>query len=118
MTSPESPGSQPQALARASADALGLKPFSLPELRELAQTVPFEWGYVGVAVLSAQLWEIWTDGRSQLALMREIHGNVPIVERYEGFLTEWPSGVLLSQQQLYAVQRLLIQEARDAPFDT
>lgn len=115
--SPTERSSESQALARASADALGLPALSLAELREVARRVPFEWGFIGVSLLSARLWEIWMNGRAQLALMQEVYGDVPLIHRYKTFLAKWPTGVLLSQQQLYAAQRLLIQEAREASYD-
>lgn len=108
--------SDDQVYPRATTAELGLQALSLEELRAIARTVPFETGFIGVALLALQLDEIWIDGARQLDLVREIWRDAPVASAYAAFLRRYPDGVLFTQQQLYVAQRLLVEEGTDEPY--
>jgi hypothetical protein len=77
----------------------------------------FESGFVATSMIASRIWDIWQDGEKQLELAREIFGEVEIFRRYREFRERYRGSVLFSQQQLFVVQRLLIQNARAATLD-
>lgn len=111
------PNSAQQMMVRPSSADLGLLPLSLPEVRKEAATVGFESGFVAVSMIAGRIWDIWQDGAAQLELAREMFGDVEIFRRYQAFRSRYQGSVLFSQQQLFSVQRLLIQHAREATLD-
>jgi hypothetical protein len=53
------------------------------------------------------------NGSEQLEAAREVFGEVPLIDAYERFLQQYENGVLLSEQQLFVTQRLLVDHAED-----
>lgn len=110
----DSPSLQQQIAIRLSTAELRLDRMTLGELRTEASKVPFEAGFVGLGMIANRLYDIWRDGAAQLELLREVYGQVPLIARYETALEQYPGAVILSQQQIFIAQRLLIDEAREA----
>jgi hypothetical protein len=104
-----------QVAIRLSTAELNLVPMTLSELRAEAAGVPFEASFVGIGMIANRLYDIWRDGAAQLALLREVLGGAPLITRYEHALESFPGAIVLSQQQLFITQRLLLQHARDTP---
>ncbi|MDX6451428.1 MAG: hypothetical protein QOH16_1477 [Gaiellaceae bacterium] len=107
------PSSNSQFFNRPSASELGIPQMTLPELREVARRLPFEWAYIGLSLIQARLTDIWRDGWAQLELLREIYGDVPLLDRYDAFLKAHSTAALFGAQDIYVAQRLLIDHARD-----
>jgi hypothetical protein len=90
---------------------LGLDPLPLDEYPTLASTLPFEPAMVAICRLSAMLWHTRTDPAAQLSVARVFFNEAPILARFEAFLRAESHRVLFSEQQLFLVQRLLIEHA-------
>jgi hypothetical protein len=114
----DSPGLQQQIAIRLSTAELGLERLTLGELRAEAARIPFEPGFVGLGMIANRLHDISRDGVAQLELLQEIYGQVPITERYERALERYPGAIVMSQQQIFIAQRLLVDHARDASVDS
>jgi hypothetical protein len=114
---PGGPSSFDQVLVRPRASDLGLPDLTLNELRELAARIPFEAAYVAASRIAPRLWQVRDDGRAQLEIAREVFGDVPLIDLYRGFLDRYENGAILSEQQLFIVQRLLVEHAQDTRLD-
>jgi hypothetical protein len=101
-------------LVRPSASDLGLPEKSLDQIRALASTVRFEWGFFQTAAIAADLWE-WRDSpRSQWQIVEKLFPGLK--QAFVAFARKSQSAVFFSEQQLFIAQRLLVEHGAVGPM--
>ena len=98
-------------------EALHIEPSSLDKLREVASQLNFEAAMLGTAQVSGKLQAFRGEREPQLRMAREIFPS-PFIERIEAFFTEHENAELFAEQQVFILQRLLVENATGAvPHD-
>ncbi|MGH3429538.1 MAG: hypothetical protein ACRDQZ_18550, partial [Mycobacteriales bacterium] len=92
-------------------------PTSPDAVVELAAGLPFWPAIQRLCVWQRHLWHGRQDAARQIELAAEIYGQTEFLEASRRFIATHPRSVILSEQQLFAVQRLLIQHAASRPLD-
>jgi hypothetical protein len=102
----------------ADADVLGdYLMLTTDQLLGLVRSLPFEPAMRFVAYVQ-RARALTGHGRSgQLALARFLYGESPVTAACAMFLRAHENGVIVSEQQLFALQRLLVLHARDVAAD-
>jgi hypothetical protein len=96
---------------------LGLPATTLPQLRKLAESLPFERAMLDVAVLNARLHPVINDPAKQWQLAQEFYGTRPdLLRRYRELLRQRPTRSIFSPQPLMLLMRVLIDHANDEPL--
>ncbi|HEX5556381.1 MAG TPA: hypothetical protein VFX13_02050 [Gaiellales bacterium] len=96
---------------------LGLEPTPSEAVVELAAGLPFWPAIQRLCVWQRQLWHARQDAARQIELAAEMYGPTGFLEASRRFLARHPRSVILSEQQLFTVQRLLIQHAASGALD-
>jgi hypothetical protein len=96
---------------------LGLEPTPPGAVVELAGGLPFWPAIQRVCAWQRQLWHARQDATRQIELATQIYGPTEFLEASRRFIATHPRSVILSEQQLFAVQRLLIQHGRSGAVD-
>lgn len=109
--------SRDQLFAYVTEADLGLEPTRPEAVVELAAGLPFWPAIQRLCVWQRQLWHARQDAARQIELAAEMYGPTKFLEAGRRFLARHPRSVILSEQQLFAVQRLLIQHANIARRD-
>lgn len=108
------PHSTDQVLVHPTEAELGLVPYDLDFLVELASGIPFEPAMLAISRLAAALWHIHKDGSAQVGLARSFFDDdAPIIARLEAFVRSGTNRVIFSEQQFFVAQRLLVEHAAD-----
>ena len=110
------PGSIEQFGVFVDEEALGLEVSTLASLEHLVAQIGFEPAVAGLANVA-----IWIDGLSfhagsQMQMARQIFSLDWIVDRIARFLAPQERGVVVAEQHLAALHRLLVLHARDIPM--
>lgn len=96
---------------------LGLPQTTLAGLRELVRELPFESAMLSLALLNLRAERVLNDPAGQWALVRWFYESWPeLLGRYERVLQSAPARPIFSPQPIALLMRLLIEEAREAPF--
>jgi hypothetical protein len=90
--------------------ALHVEPSSLRKLREVAGQLNFEAAMLGTAQVAGKLHAFRGDRDAQLRMAREIFPT-PFIDRIEIFFGEHKNAELFAEQQVFILQRLLIERA-------
>ncbi len=99
-------------------EALGLPVSDRATLVALVEDLPFELTMILLSRLQGELARIRTDTQAQLNLAALIYEDVGTVHGIQAFLDGGPRRVVFSEQNLTALQRLLVLHAReDAGLD-
>ena len=91
--------------------ALGLPVSDRASLVALVEELPFELLMILVSRLQGELVHIRTDAQAQLNLGAVIYEDVATVRGIEAFLNGGPRRIVFSEQNLTALQRLLVLHA-------
>jgi hypothetical protein len=94
-------------------EALGLPVSDRASLVALVEEVPFELVMILVSRLHGELVHIRTDAQAQLNLAAVIYEDVGTVGDIQAFLNGGPRRIVFSEQNLTALQRLLVLHAGD-----
>lgn len=91
---------------------LGLLATDLAGLRVIVGRLPFEMSFSVISRVAASHWHMRTDAPRQLALLELFLSDHPdLLSRYRAFAASTPDAVLIAEQQLYVLLRLLITDA-------
>lgn len=91
------------------AEDLGIDPLTLDQVNELVSGLPFDPTMMALAVFSAGAWFAGADSAKHLALAEEIFGTGrPIIEKLRKFSAAGPKHLLINEQHLAVLMRLLI----------
>ena len=91
------------------AEDLGIDPLTLDQVNELISGLPFEPAMMALAVFSAGAWFAGADSAKHLALAEEIFGTGrPIIKKLREFSAAGPKHLLINEQHLAVLMRLLI----------
>ncbi len=91
------------------AEDLGIDPLTLNQVNGLISDLPFEPAMMALAVFSAGAWFAGADSAKHLALAEEIFGTGrPIIEKFREFSAAGPKHLLINEQHLAVLMRLLI----------
>ncbi|HWI97133.1 MAG TPA: hypothetical protein VNS60_13800 [Solirubrobacterales bacterium] len=91
------------------AEDLGIDPLTLDQVKGLISGLPFEPAMMALAVFSAGAWFAGADSAKHLALAEEIFGTGrPIIEKFREFSAAGPKHLLINEQHLAVLMRLLI----------
>jgi hypothetical protein len=85
---------------------------SLTDLEALAGDLPFEPAMLVLAGAAGKAFGLHGDRKAELELAREVYSD-EIYERIVDFFTRHPNAELWSEQQVFILQRLVIEHARD-----
>ena len=94
-------------------EALGLPVSDRAALVALVEQLPFELTMILISRLQGELTHIRTDTQAQLALAAVVFEDSATVSSIRSFVNGGPRRVVFSEQNLTALQRLLVQHARD-----
>jgi hypothetical protein len=98
-------------------EALHIEPSSLHKLREVAGQLNFEAAMLGTAQVAGKLQAFRGEREAQLRMAREIFPS-PFIERIEAFFSEHENAELFAEQQVFILQRLLVERATGTvPYD-
>ncbi len=90
---------------------------SVEDVIGLVRTLPFEPAMWFISSAQKVLVLTPTDRAGQLRVARAVYRDTPILSAAARFLRAHERGVVISEQQLFALQRLLILHARDVDAD-
>lgn len=91
------------------AEDLGIEPLTLEQVEFLISDLPFEPAMMALAVFSAGAWYAGADPAKHLALAEEIFGTGrPIMERLRQFSASGPKNLLINEQHIAVLMRLLV----------
>jgi hypothetical protein len=91
------------------AEDLGIDPLTLDQVNELISGLPFEPAMMALAVFSAGAWFAGADSAKHLALAEEVFGTGrPIIKKLREFSAAGPKHLLINEQHLAVLMRLLI----------
>ena len=110
------PGSFEQFGVFVDETAVGLPTSSLSGLEALVKKIGFEPAVAGLANVAIWIDDLPFDISSQMELARQIFCVDWIVERIESFLRPHPRAVVVAEQHVVALNRLLVLHARDVPI--
>jgi hypothetical protein len=105
-----------QVYAYATEEELGLQPTPLEDVLLAVDALPFWPSMQALARLQRDLWFVRTDEAGQLALVRQWYGNSRYAQAAEAWMQQ-ERRVVFSEQQLFALQRLVMLHARDSAVD-
>lgn len=94
-------------------EVLGLPVSDRAALVALVAALPVELAMILVSRLQGELVHIRTDAQAQLDLAAVIYEDVALVNAIAAFLNGGPRRIVFSEQNLTALQRLLVLRARD-----
>src|SRR5262245_50854087 len=94
-------------------EALGLPVSDREALIALIANLPFELVMILVSRIQGELMHIRTDAQAQLELARVVYEDAATVNGIAAFLNGGPRRLVFSEQNLTALQRLLVLHARD-----
>ncbi len=97
---------------------LGLPVSDLAKLRAMCAKLPFEASMSLVANLAGRVETVMSDAHKQLQLAAQLFRVDHLIERYAQLIRDEPRFSIFGPQSLYALMRVLVEEARDAPLDT
>src|SRR6266508_4186752 len=90
-----------------------LKPLDIDDVIEKIRNVPFEPAMRFLASLQKALSFVILDGQAQVVIMQELFGSI-YAAAGQIWLREEEQRALFSEQQLFALQRLVVLHARDS----
>jgi hypothetical protein len=97
--------------------ALHIAPSSLHKLRDVASQLNFEAAMLATAQVAGKLQAFRGNREAQLRMAREIFPS-PFIERIEAFFREHERAELFAEQQVFVLQRLLVERATGSvPYD-
>lgn len=94
-------------------EALGLPVSDRAALTALVEELPFELTMIVVGQLQGDLMHIRTDAAAQLELATLLYQDAGTIDGIRHFLDEGPRRVVFGEQNLTALQRMLVLHARD-----
>jgi hypothetical protein len=110
------PYARDQWITVVTEEALDLPVTDRDTLVALAQELPFELTMIAVSRLLAELAHVRTDAEAQVALARALFQDEALARRIESFVAEagdGPQRVVFAEQNLTALERLLVLHAVD-----
>jgi hypothetical protein len=110
---PPIPDPPEQVYVVVNEEALGLPVSDRASLVALVEELPFELVMILVSRLQGELVHIRTDAAAQLNLAAVIYEDVGTVSDIQAFLSGGSRRIVFSEQNLTALQRLLVLHARD-----
>lgn len=107
------PGPPEQVYIVVTEDALGLSVSDRASLVALVEELPFELVMILVSRLQGELVHVRTDTQAHLDLAAVIYEDDATMTGIQAFLNDGPQRIVFSEQNLTALQRLLVLHARD-----
>lgn len=92
--------------------AIGIAPKGLAELRSRLSDVNVESGILVLARLAGKVWALVGERELQLQLAHELFGEGPALAGIRAFFGSHPNAELVSEQQVFALLRLLLEGGR------
>jgi hypothetical protein len=111
------PGFLDQVLAYATEAELGFDPMSADDILAITKQVPFWPSMRFLSRFQRDLWNVRDDQDGQRVLLARWFGGSNFATRGEAWMGQEPRRVVFSEQQLFALQRLIVLNALDGPVD-
>ena len=112
------PSFMDQVWVFATQEELGLQPTPLDVVIQAVPEIPFWPAMKILARFQRDLWPVRTEQEGQLELASRFFGaDSGLTKRAAGFLAGEPQRVLFSEQQLFALQKLVLMYAQDCDPD-
>jgi hypothetical protein len=102
-----------QVFAYVTEGELGFEPMPPERVVEITREVPFWPSMLFLSRFQRDLWEVREDASAQIALLNHWFGGSDFATRAEPWVKDEPQRVLFSEQQIFALQRLIVLNARD-----
>jgi hypothetical protein len=106
-----------QVFAYATEAELGLDVTAAENVLAIVGLIPFWPSMQLLARFQRDLWPVRVDRRGQLALLEFWFGGSEFAKRAENWLSQSEQRVLFSEQQVFALQRLVTLHSLDGPVD-
>lgn len=106
-----------QLYVYATEHELGLDPTPAADVVAISEAIPFWPSMRFLSKLQRDLWHARVDEEAQIALLNQRYGGSNYAARAEAWMRQRAQRVIFSEQQIFALQRLIILNARDGPLD-
>ncbi len=106
-----------QVFAYATEQELGFEPMPPDDVVAIARAVQFWPSMRFLTRFQRDLWNVQLDQAGQIAILNQWFGGSEFAKRAEPWLRQEKQRVLFSEQQLFALQRLVLLYARDGVVD-
>lgn len=95
----------------------GMEPSRLRHVRAHLAEVAFEPAMLGLARVAARAWAIRGDKAAQLRLAEEVFQGHAALSSMRSFMGKHENAVIIAEQHVFVVMRLLIERARDGQLE-
>lgn len=106
-----------QVYAYLTQEELGYDQTSAEEIVAITEAVPFWPAIRFLTRLQRDLWSVRVDQEGQVALLTSLFGGSEFAARAESWVRQSTQRVLFSEQQVFALQRLVFLNSLDGPLD-